>query len=42
MWILKNDTNELNYETATNSQTEKTNLWLPRGRGARDKLGAWD
>ena len=33
MWILKNDTNELNYETATNSQTQKTNLWLPKGKG---------
>ena len=22
--------------------TEKTNLWLQRGKGRRDKLGVWD
>ena len=32
MWNLKHDTNELIYET--DSQTERTDLWLPRGRGA--------
>ena len=31
MWNLKYDTNELIYETET--QTERTNLWLPRGSG---------
>ena len=25
------DTNEFIYETETDSQTEKTDLWLPRG-----------
>ena len=29
--ILKNDTNELIYETEIDSQTQKTNLWLPKG-----------
>ena len=25
------------------SQTQKTNLWLPKGKvGGRDKLGVWD
>ena len=33
MWNLKNDTNELIYITKTNSQTQKTNLWLPKGKG---------
>ena len=23
-------------------QTQKTNLWLPQGKGGRDKLGVWD
>ena len=32
MWKLKYDTNELIYETETDSQTQKTDLWLPRGR----------
>ena len=35
MWNLKCDTNELIYETETDSQTERTDLWLPRGRGSR-------
>ena len=35
--ILKYDTNELIYKTETDSQTSKTNLWLPKGKG--DKLG---
>ena len=39
----RNDTNKLIYETGTDSQTLKTNLWLPRGKGeGRDKLGVWD
>ena len=32
MWNLKYDTNELIYETENNSQTQRTDLWLPRGR----------
>ena len=40
MWNLKYDTNELLYVTETDSQTQETNLWLPKGeRGGRDKLG---
>ena len=35
MWNLKYDTNERIYETQTDSQTERTDLWLPRGRGGR-------
>ena len=43
MWNLKYDTNELIYETETDSETQKTNLWLPKGKGdGRDKLGVWD
>ena len=34
MWNLKYDTNELIYETKTDSQ--RTDLWLPRGRGVRE------
>ena len=33
MWNLKYDTNELIYKTETVSQTKKTNLWLPKGKG---------
>ena len=31
--IQKNNTNELIYKSEINSQTQKTNLWLPRGKG---------
>ena len=30
MWNPKNDTNELIYKTEIDSQTQKTNLWLPK------------
>ena len=34
MWTLKNnDTNELIYKTEIDPQTQKTNLWLPKGKG---------
>ena len=33
MWNLKYNTNEHIYETETDSQTWRTDLWLPRGRG---------
>lgn len=33
MWKLKYDTNELTYKTETGSQTKRTGLWLPSGRG---------
>jgi len=34
MWNLKkNDTNELIFRTETDSQTQRTDLWLPRERG---------
>ena len=32
MWNLKNNTDESVVKTETDSQTEKTNLWLPKGR----------
>ena len=41
MWNLKYDTNELIYKTETDSQTHRTDLWLPRGWG-REVLGVWD
>ena len=31
-WNLKYNTNELIYKTETDSQTQRTDLWLPRGR----------
>ena len=37
MWNLKNDTNELVYKTETDSQTMKTNLWFPKGRGGGER-----
>ena len=41
MWNLKYDSNELIYRTEADSQTQKTNLWLPKGKGewGRYKLG---
>ena len=33
MWNLKYDTNELIYKTEIDSGTQRTDLWLPRGRG---------
>ena len=38
MWNLKNDTNEPIYETETDSQTSRTNLWLPGGMGRGDGI----
>ena len=42
MWNLKYDTNELIYET--DSQAQRTDLWLPMGReaGGMDGLGVQD
>ena len=39
--IFKNDTNELIYKTEIDSQTQKTNLWLPQGKEG-DKSGILD
>ena len=33
MRTLKYDTNEVIYKTEIDSQTQKTNLWLPKGKG---------
>ena len=33
MWNLKYDKNELIDEKETDSQTQKTNLWLPKEKG---------
>ena len=43
MWNLKYK-NELIYKPETDSQTQKTNLWLPKaigGQGGKDRAGAW-
>ena len=44
MWNLKANTNEFIYETEMDSQTQRTDLWLPRRRkgGRREGLGVWD
>ena len=40
MWNLKgNNTKELIYKAERKSQTQKTNLWLPQGKG---QLGLWE
>ena len=31
--IFKNDINDLIYKTETDSQIQKTNLWVPKGKG---------
>ena len=33
IWNLKYDTNEVIYKMKANSQTQKTDLWLPNGIG---------
>ena len=43
MWNLKYDTNLLIYKTEIDSQSQETNLWLPKRKGEKkDKLGVWD
>ena len=46
MWNLKYDTNEPIYETETDSQTSRTDLWLSRvkgvGEGRTGSLGLAD
>ena len=39
-WNLKYDTNEPICETETDSWTQRTDWWLPRGLG-RDGVGGW-
>ena len=41
IWNLKYDTNELIYETETDSQTENR-LVVAKGGQGRDGLGDWD
>ena len=38
MGNLKCNANELIYETVIDSQTQRTNLWLPRERGGREGM----
>ena len=41
-WNLKYDTKESIYKTETDSQTQRTDLQVPKGRGQeRDGLGIW-
>ena len=41
MWNVKYDTNQCIYNTKTDSQTQRRDLWLPRGR--EDRGGReWD
>ena len=45
MWNLKNyaNANESVYKAETDSQTQKTNLWLSKGDiWGRDRLGVWN
>ena len=41
MWNLKQGTNASVYRTETDSETQSTDLWLPRGR-EWDGGGVWD
>ena len=42
MWNLKYDTNEHIYETETDSQIRRTDLWLPRRGGVgEERIGIW-
>ena len=42
MWNLKYDSNELIYETETDSQTQRTDLWLPRGKQGGEGGMDWE
>ena len=37
MWNLKHGTNEPIYKRETDLQTQRTDLWLPRGKGEGEK-----
>ena len=39
MWNLKYGTNELTYKAETDSQTWRTDLWLPRRSGMDGEFG---
>ena len=38
IWNLKNDTNELIYKVEIDSQTQKTNFRLPKGKGEGEEI----
>ena len=40
--IEENDTNEFLHKAETDPQTQKTNLWLSKGKDRRENLGVWD
>ena len=40
-WNLKYNTNQHIYETERDSQTWRTDLWLPSGGRGREGLGVW-
>ena len=40
MWILKYGTNEPIHKTETDSQTSRSDLWLPRGGEAEGWTGS--
>ena len=44
IWNLKQGPNEPIYKRETESQTQRRDLWLPKGRGVeeREVLGVWD
>ena len=37
MWNLKHNTNESVYRTETNSEAQKRNLRLPKGKGGKEE-----
>ena len=40
---VKNDINEIIYKTETDSQIQRTNVWLPGGMSVREGyMGVWD
>ena len=41
MWNLKYDTNKPIYKTEIDPRAQRTDLWLPRGRGLEDEMGGW-
>ena len=42
-WNLKRKQIQMNlFAKQKETQTQKTNSWLPKGKGERDTIGGWD
>ena len=42
MWNLRNGTDEPVYKVEIETQMQRTNVWIPRGKGGWEELGDQD